>query len=69
MRDDTKRQRRRENGGKRQKLCSRCSMRAARHQVGGDRLCCQCYVGGGYLPAEWHPDCVAAAAALREAKR
>jgi len=59
---------RRKNAGSRQKLCSRCSVRLARHQVNGDRLCCHCYVGRGYPPAEWHPECLAAASASKKAR-
>jgi hypothetical protein len=51
------------------KLYSRCSIRVARHHVGSDRLCCHCYVGRGYPPANWHPECLVAAAALRKTNR
>jgi hypothetical protein len=47
-------------------LCARCSQRIARHHVnGGLRLCCECYVNTGHEPADWHPECMAAYAALR----
>jgi hypothetical protein len=67
--DSARRASRNENAGTRQKLCSRCSVRLARHRVNGDRLCCHCYVGRGYPPATWHPDCVAAAAAFRKPQK
>jgi hypothetical protein len=66
--DSARRASRNENAGTRLKLCSRCAVRLARHRVNGDRLCCDCYVGRGYPPAEWHPDCMAAAAELRKAR-
>jgi hypothetical protein len=69
MTGEARRQSRRERAGTRAKLCSRCSIRVARHHVGSDRLCCHCYVGRGYPPADWHPECLAAAAALRETNR
>ena len=56
------RQKRRENAGKRMKLCSRCSQDMARHRADdGTRLCCKCHVAAGYIPAEWHPECMVAA--------
>jgi hypothetical protein len=58
--DEVRRQRRRENAGKRLKLCSRCSLRLARHRVKGARLCYECYE-----PADWHPDCRAAYAIIK----
>jgi hypothetical protein len=67
--NEAHRQRRRENAGKRLKICARCSERLARHHVNGDRLCCECYVKAGHAPADWHPECMEAAAALEEAKR
>jgi hypothetical protein len=59
--------RRRQNVGEGIKICVRCSKRVARHKVYGERLCCRCYVGDGHKPAYWHPECMAAAAALRNA--
>jgi hypothetical protein len=48
------------------KLCARCSQRVARHHVNGSvRVCCECYVSTGHEPADWHPECMAAYAALR----
>jgi hypothetical protein len=67
--DEAQRKRRRENAGKRLKLCSRCNQRLARHRVKDDRLCCECYVAAGHEPADWHSDCMAAAAALVGARR
>jgi hypothetical protein len=64
---DESRLQRRENAGKRLKQCSRCKRRLARHRVKDARLCCECYVAGGHEPADWHPDCMAAYAALRRA--
>jgi hypothetical protein len=62
--DEAQRQHRPESA--RGKLCVRCSQRIARHHVnGGLRLCCECYVSTGHEPADWHPECMAAYAALR----
>jgi hypothetical protein len=61
--NEARRQRRRENAGKRLKLCARCGQRLARHRANDVRLCCECYVRAGHEPAQWHPDCMAAAAA------
>jgi hypothetical protein len=62
--NEVRRQRRRENAGKRLKLCSRCNQRLARHRLKDARLCCECYVRAGHPPADWHPECVAAAAII-----
>ena len=64
--DEAQRTRRREKAGARLKLCIQCSQRLARHNVSGKRLCCECYVGAGHEPADWHPECMAATAALRK---
>jgi hypothetical protein len=48
--NEARRQRRRENAGKRLKLCSRCGQRLARHRAKDVRLCCECYVDAGYEP-------------------
>jgi hypothetical protein len=61
------RQSRREYVGTRGYRCCKCWQHLARHRVNGDRLCCECYVKAGHAPADWHPDCMAAAAALRDA--
>jgi hypothetical protein len=61
--DEGRRQTRREQVIARGK-CVKCSQRAGRHLVNGERLCCECYVGAGHEPAEFHPECTAAAAAL-----
>jgi hypothetical protein len=45
--------------------CVKCRQRAGRHRVNGERLCCECYVGAGHEPAEFHPECMTAAANLR----
>jgi hypothetical protein len=66
--NEARRQRRRENAGKRLKLCSRCGQRLARHRAKDVRLCCECYVDAGYEPADWHPDC-RAAYAIRKTRR
>jgi len=66
--DETLRQRRRDNMGKRLKLCSRCNQRLARHSVNGEQLCCYCYVAAGRQPADWHPECMVAAGGVAEAK-
>jgi hypothetical protein len=66
--DEASRQSRRDRVVARGK-CVKCSQRAGRHLVNGERLCCECYVTVGYEPAEFHPECKGAAAALREAKR
>ena len=42
-------------------------MRARRHRVSGKWLCCECYVNAGNEPAEFHSECMAAAAALKDA--
>ena len=67
--DEARQRSRRENAGKRLKICAQCSQRLARHFVNGKRLCCYCYVAAGQQPADWHPECMAAAGALGEAKR
>jgi hypothetical protein len=67
--DEARHQRRRENavaGGYWSHQCQQCHRRWARHRDNG---CCECHVKAGRQPAEWHPECLAAAAALREAKR
>jgi hypothetical protein len=46
--------------------CVKCCQRAGRHSVNGARLCCECYVSAGHEPAEFHPECMAAAAALKD---
>jgi len=61
------RERRRERTSQRGK-CVNCQ-RLGPHLVNGWRMCCHCYVRAGHEPAEWHPECMAAAAALRDAKR
>jgi hypothetical protein len=66
--NEARRPRRRENAGKRLKLCSRCSQRLARHRAKDVRLCCECYVDAGYEPADWHPDC-RTAYAIRKTRR
>jgi len=65
--NEARHQARRENVGKRLKICAQCSKRLARHSADGKRLCCYCYVAAGNEPADWHPECMAAAAALRDA--
>jgi hypothetical protein len=70
--DEARHQRRRENagtGGNWCHQCRQCHRRWARHHADGHWLCCECHVKAGYQPAEWHPDCMAVAAALRLAKR
>lgn len=41
--------------------CYRCELPAS-HKIYrgniGERLCCACYVAGGYAPADWHPECM-----------
>jgi hypothetical protein len=64
--DQASRQTRRERMIARGK-CVKCSQRAGRHLVSGERLCCECYVNAGHEPAEFHPECISAAAALRDA--
>jgi hypothetical protein len=68
--DEARHQRRRENAGNGYGYsCGMCERPSARHRYLGQWLCCMCHVKAGYQPAEWHPECMAAAAALREAKR
>ncbi len=52
-----------------ERICARCGERPARHTIfrnGGvpeeEALCCICYVNAGNPPADWHPDCMEAAA-------
>jgi hypothetical protein len=47
--------------------CVKCSQRSGRHLVNRERLCCECYVSAGHEPAEFHAECMTAAAALRDA--
>ena len=64
--DEARRQSRRERvlaHGK----CVECSQRARRHRVSGKWLCCECYVNAGNEPAEFHSECMAVAAALKDA--
>jgi hypothetical protein len=69
--DEARRQSRRENAGTSYwgHQCRQCHRRSARHHADGHWLCCECHVKAGHQPAEWHPECIAAAAALQEAKR
>jgi hypothetical protein len=62
-------QRRREKVGIDGYMCCRCRQRVGRHLVDGVRLCCKCYVFAGHEPAEGHPECVEAAAALGKTQR
>ena len=48
--NEAQRRHRRDNAGKRLKLCSRCNQRLARHRVKDGRLCCECYVGARNEP-------------------
>jgi hypothetical protein len=45
--------------------CINCGHSVTRHSVEGLRLCCECYIGAGYAPAEWHPECMTAARAQK----
>jgi hypothetical protein len=66
--DEARRQSRRENAGTHRYYWCHKGSRRARHR-GNGWLCCECHVKAGHQPAEWHPECMAAAAALERAKR
>jgi len=51
--------------GKLLRGCEVCERSASHHRVYGTRMCCKCYVRAGYAPAEWHPQCMAEAAAKK----
>jgi hypothetical protein len=58
--NEARRQRRRENAGKRLKLCSRCNQRLARHRGKEGRLCCSATWTRGRSPqtgisTAWRP--------------
>jgi hypothetical protein len=67
--DEARRERRRENVGINGYMCRRCQKRVGRHLADGARLCCRCYVFAGHEPAEWHPECMEAAAVLGKTQR
>src|ERR1035437_2798796 len=52
-------------------MCSKCGVRQASHRTldarGTIELCCECHVGEGNSPADWHPRCMAAYEAKRVA--
>jgi hypothetical protein len=67
--DEARRQRRLENVDALEYPCRNCRRPLGRHRVNGSWLCCECHVKAGHQPAEWHPECMAAAAALGKTQR
>ena len=67
--DEGQRERRREHAGFNGYMCRRCQKRVVRHLADGLRLYCKCYVFAGHEPAEWHSDCMSAAAVLGKTQR
>lgn len=39
------------------KRCRHCGKHAA-HRIGDEYECCECYVGAGNPPSDWHPMCM-----------
>lgn len=48
------------------RICDECGNRSSRHRILPSRdnseihLCCKCFVGRGFPPADWHLECMMA---------